>query len=216
MARIIAGFTGFIYRFLKNFSNSMDMHSLKKLSDSSFILGEKILVNFPFFIEYYTRFYKEMVENEIQMTNITSKDNILHIGCGPIPATSILISEKTGAKVVAIDKALKSVKKAEYLVKNYFKSDNLEVICADGLVFPTKDFDVIILSDGINKLDEILSNISKMINCDTRIIFRKNIYSPDDLNEDNFSLARFFQVKKVCNHKSYGYLSSVLLLKKHI
>jgi hypothetical protein len=216
MVGIIAGFTGFVFRFLKNFSNSMDMHSLKKLSDSSFIIGEKILVNFPFFIEYYTQFYKEMVDNEIQMTNITSKDKILHIGCGPIPATSILISEKTGARVVAIDKALKSVEKASYLVKNYFKSDNLEVICADGLVFPAKDFDVIIVSDGINKLDEILINISKMIDRKTRIIFRKNIYSPDDLNENNFSLANFFEVEKVYNHKSYGYLSSVLLLKKNI
>ena len=50
------------------------------------------------------------MENEITIAKISNKDKILHVGCGPIPATSIFIVKKTNADVTSIDKNLQSIK----------------------------------------------------------------------------------------------------------
>ena len=67
-------------------------------------------------LPFYLDFYRDMVKKEISFGRITSKNNILHIGCGPIPATSILITEITNANVTGIDNNNRSTIDAENLV----------------------------------------------------------------------------------------------------
>ena len=59
-----------------------------------------------------------MTNKEINLANVTKDDRILHIGCGSIPATSVLLAKKTGSEVTGIDNDFSSVKQAQsYVIK---------------------------------------------------------------------------------------------------
>lgn len=203
----------FIYKFLRDFNKSMNMAKLKKITDYNFYILEKIILHFNRFIPFYFKFYEEMVNEEIKMADISSNDKILHIGCGPIPATSIIIAEKTSAQIKAIDIDYNSVQKAKKVIKQYIKSKNIDIKNADGANFPISDFDIILVSDGVNKLYKILYSIGVSSNKNVKVIFRKTILDNKNYNLERDDLPKFFKIKEIKTHKSYGNLSSILLLK---
>ena len=61
---------------------------------------------------------KPVFLEEIKIANISSKDKVLHIGCGIFPSETFLIAEKTGAKVVGIDNSKRAVDLArKFIIK---------------------------------------------------------------------------------------------------
>jgi precorrin-6B methylase 2 len=203
----------FISNFLKNFNESMNMNKLKKLGDYTFYLAEKIILNYKKFIPFYMKFYEEMVIEEIKMANISSDDKILHIGCGSIPATSIIIAKETGANIVAIDIDPYSSQKAKQFIKQNTKLNNIIIKNADGAEYSTAEFDTILISDGVKKLYNILQNISESLRKNTKVIFRITILNNENFKLIDNNLASIFEIKEIKTHKSYGKLSSVLLMK---
>lgn len=208
-----AGLVTFIFKFLRNFNKCMDMGKLKKFTDYSFYIIEKIIFNFNIFIPFYFKFYEEMVNEEIKMANISSNDKILHIGCGSIPITSIIIAEKTRAKITALDIDYNSAQKAKQLVKKNTRLINIDIKKADGAEYPTSEFDIILVSDGVKKLYDILYNIGASTSKNVKVIFRKTISNNKNFNLDEHNLSKFLKIKEIRTHKSYGNLSSILLLK---
>jgi len=159
--------------FYEEISPKFNKELLKGLMDFSYIIFEKIALKFNFISLNYLKLYSDLVNKEIQMTEINSKDNILIIGCGTIPSTSILISKKTNANVVGIDKDKKAIKNANKFLTNInYKKIKLEH--ANGSKYPIKKFNIIMILYGVKNLDEIFNYLNKEISQDTKIIIRLN------------------------------------------
>jgi precorrin-6B methylase 2 len=155
-----------------------------------------------------------MMENEIEFARISNTDKILHIGCGPIPATSIIIAKKTGADVTAIDKNLQYTKKAQTLVLKLKLFEKIHIFHTNALDFPLEKFNLIIVSLGIKSYDNVINYISKNMRSDARLIVRTSLSIDGELAEKDLFLKDTFNLDKIIPQKKNGLMISVLLFKK--
>lgn len=199
---------------LQKIGIKLDAHKLKKYIDLGFIVIEKILVKFQKLYPLYFDFYGEMTENEINLANISENDIILHIGGGPIPATSILLAKKSGARVTSIDNNLRSVKQAISCVLESGVADKVQIQYAEANNFPVVNFDVIIVSQGIRPYKELLQYISKSMRDDARVIFRTSTSPNGEIVQKDLFLKDIFKISKIVAQKKNALLISILLLKK--
>ena len=199
---------------LQKIGIKLDAHKLKKFIDLGFIVVEKILVKFQKLYPLYFDFYGEMTENEINLANISEDDIILHIGGGPIPATSILLAKKSGARVTSIDNNLRSVKQAISCVLESGVADKVQIQYAEANSFPVDNFDVIIISQGIRPYKELLQHISKSMRYDARVIFRTSTSPSGEIVQNDLFLKDIFKISKIVAQKKNALLISILLLKK--
>ena len=197
--------------FLENISIKFDAHKLKKFVDLGFVLFEKIIAKLSKLFVFYLDFYDDMIENEIILASISKNDEILHIGCGSFPATSLLLAKKTKAEVTGIDNKKSSVKQALKIVKNQIFSEKIQIVHADALSFPLNTYDVIIISQGVEPYAKILKNISKNLKKNGRVIFRTSSTSEGNLKENDMFLNDFFKVDDIISQKKNGLLISALL-----
>jgi len=121
----------------------------------------------------YTRFYENLVTKEVEEVNTNSNDFVLQIGCGAVPYTAEVIARKTGAKVIAIDNDPKMVKRATAYVARQGIPSNIQIKYGDGMNYPLRDFDIIIISLGVRPIAPILKRILSEANDGTRIVFRE-------------------------------------------
>jgi len=198
---------------LQKISIKFDIHKLKKFNDLGFIVIEKIIVNLDRLLESYLDFYEEMVENEINLANISENDRILHVGCGAFPATSILLAKKIGAHITAIDKNHKSTKQARKLISRLNLADKIDIITEDSLKFPVEKFDLILVAQGIKPYKEALEHISRTIKTDARVVIRTTSSKDGDLSNEDTFLKEIFNFGKMARNKKNGLLISVLFFK---
>jgi len=187
------------------------MMSPKKLMDLFYPPYEKIIVNFLTMADHYIDLYEELVNNEINLANISNSDHILHIGCGALPATSILLVKKVGSSIVAIEKDNKSCRKAiRYLIYRGF-ADKIQIKNKDALSLDCslETYTVIIISRGVAKTETLLEYIHSNIKPGTRVILR--IPSTHGKKYKNIISNIFLEKGSVT---SYGTTTSVLLLSK--
>ncbi|HVQ01483.1 MAG TPA: hypothetical protein VMT57_08215, partial [Candidatus Thermoplasmatota archaeon] len=121
---------------LKNVSRNLKAFSLKKVSDYIFIFMEKIVVKFPSLLTAYIEYYEDIVENEIRLAKITKHDSVLHIGCGSLPSTSLLIAKMTDASTIGIDKNPSAVRDASDCVHVLHLDDQIHILQANALTYP--------------------------------------------------------------------------------
>ena len=199
---------------MEKISVKLDAHKLKKINDLIFILVENIVIKLDRIVPIYLDFYEPIMENEIAIAKISNKDKILHIGSGSIPATPIYIVKKIGADVTTIDKNLQSIKKAQSLILKLKLFDKIHIIHASAINFPLQQYNLIIVSQGINKYDEVLRYISQNMRSDARLIFRTSSSIDGNLVEKDLFLKDTFIVDKIIPQKKNGLMISVLLFKK--
>jgi len=199
---------------VERIGTKFDNHKLKKYVNLMFIYAEKISVKLSKLLPKYLDFYNKMVDNEINLANISKDDKILHIGCGPIPATSILIAKKTGANVLGIDHNSYSIKQAFACLEQLNFSDKVEVKCAEAGNFAVEQFDLIIISQGIRPCNIILEKIAKSMKPDARVVFRTSSNDDGEISENDMFIKDIFIVSKTVSQKQNGLLLSILLLKK--
>jgi len=204
----------FIHSFLEKIGVKLDPYKIKKFVDFSFIIIEKVIVNLQQLQYIYFDFYSDIIKNEIDLAGVTKEKKILHIGCGPIPATSILISKKTGAQVICIDKNPNSIKKAKICVSYNGLSEKIKVVYSDAESFSLEEFDIIIVSQGVKPIKKILLNIEKSIKDDARIIYRTSFSPSGDISKEDLFIKDIFNVKKIAAQKKNALMVSILLAKK--
>jgi protein-L-isoaspartate O-methyltransferase len=147
------------------------------------------------------------------MATITSNDNVLVIGCGSLPATSVLSAMKSKAKTVAIDCDARAVENACTFVKNIGLEGDIKIKHADGLSYPVKDYDVVYVLYGVKQQKEMLEYLAKNVNGKTRIIFRTTEDSFKNLVGKDF-LTKYFDIKKSLSSDILYTVDSYLLSKK--
>lgn len=204
----------FLFNFLKQSNKFFDMDKFKKFSAIIFIIFEKTVVNLDKLLPLYMRFYEKMVNDEIKIANISKEKKVLHIGSGPVPATLLIISRKTNADLTGIDIDEKSVEKSKIILKKHYASLDIKIIKKDGVDLDFKDYDIILISDGVTNINQILKNIYKSADKKTQIIFRKTISDKENFRFNEEFLNKNFKIDKIKTHSSYGELSSIFLSKK--
>jgi hypothetical protein len=190
-----------------------DAHRLKPLIDFSFILAEHFVIKLPHLFPFYLSFYEDMAEKEIEMAGITADDHVLHVGCGPIPATSILIAQKTGAQVLGIDRNPVSVQLAHRCLSYLPKSSRPVIVHADAYTYPVDTFTVIVVSQGIKPPIGVLKHINASMAPKTRLIYRTSSSVDGELAENDRFLLTLFHIVSIVHHKKNGLLISLLLKK---
>jgi len=204
-----------IFSFLlKNVSSKIKAGSLKKLSDYLFIFIEKIIVKFPSILSAYIIYYEDIVENEIHLAEITNHDMVLHIGCGSLPSTSLLIAKKAGTHTIGIDKNLPSVQDARYCVRALHLENQIQIHHANALDYPMGSCNVIIVSQGIEPRYEVLTRIANTMQPGARVLFRTFSSGKGDITSQDTILSALFSIRKTVSHPQHGLLMSILLKKK--
>ena len=199
--------------FFEEFSSKFRVELLKDLMDKLYILFERVAYNFDFLSINYLKLYDEIVEQEISMADINSKDSILVIGGGSLPATPVHISKKTKAKVLTIDKDSIAIKNATDYLMNHRLQNNIKLEYADGLNYSVKNFDVIFVLYGIKNPMILLKYLSENINNNTRVIFRATSDSIQHFEELKLKLSTLFKIKNYCESRSFRKTISYLLKK---
>ena len=204
----------FVNYILENVGVKFNAHKLKKIIDFNFVVIEKVIVRLVKLYPVYLDFYEGIVLNEVILAGITRSDRILHIGCGPIPATSILLVRKTQANVTGIDINQSSVKQAQKLVVMSNLQDVIQIKHADAKDFSVSNFDIIVISQGVKPYDKILNNISKEMKKDAKVIFRTSSTPTGEISQKDLFLKDIFKIERIVAQKKNATLISVLLLKK--
>ena len=200
--------------FLKTIGRNINAFALKFISDYLFITVEKIIVKLPLLLSPYITYYEDIVDKEIKIAKITRKDNVLHIGCGSIPSTSLLIAQKTRAPTIGIDKNVPTVQDAQNCVHALHQENQIQIHHADALTYTMQSSDVIIVSQGIEPRYEVLEHIAKTIGHNTRVIFRTFSSKNDNITKEDAVLRTLFSIQDIVAHPQHGILISVLLRKK--
>jgi len=192
--------------FYEKISPKYKKNQLKLIMDFLYVIFEKFAIKFNIISLNYLDLYAELVQKEIKMAKITSNDSILVIGCGTLPSTSLLIYEKTNAKIVAIDKDKNAIRGAKSFLSNIKINDKIILKNADGLNYPLNDFDIIFVLYGVKKLEKIIDYLYKKANENAKIIIRAN----DQIDEKIFN--KFKIINKV-ESKYLGEVNSYLIMK---
>ena len=215
LRRITEGFFSlFIYICYRQIGTKFRTDALKFFWDIFFVVLEKIGFKFDVISSNYIKLYDDIVEKEICMAKISSKDRILIIGCGSLPATTALIAMKTKAEITTIDTDLKAAHEASYFFKNLNLERQITVEHADGLKYPISKFNVIFLLYGVQHQKEILTYLAENMQDTTKIIFRTVCDAQGRLSNKSIDVSRLFLVKDHVSSEYLGSVDSLLLLKK--
>lgn len=200
--------------FFEELGSKFRPGTFRNLMNYLYVIFEKSAYQFDFLSEYYLSFYKTLVENEIELAKITSKDQVLIIGSGSIPATSIIIAKQTNAIITSIDIDQQAIKNASLLINKLKLEKNLILESADGHSYPIKKFDVVFVLYGIKNHEDMLKSIGDQMKDNARVIFRSVIEDNDKkilgIDDNN----KIFDIKKTVVSKEIYPTISCLLLKK--
>ena len=200
--------------FLKTIGGNMNAFALKFISDYLFIIVEKIIVKLPSLLQLYITYYEDIVDKEINLAKITKQDTVLHIGCGSIPSTSLLVTQKTGARTIGIDKNILSVHDAQYCVHVVHQENQIQIHHANAQTYAMQSSHVIIVSQGIEPRYEVLEHIANTMGPDTRVIFRTVSSKNGGITTRDAILSTLFTIGNIVSHPQHGILISILLYKK--
>ena len=187
------------------------MPKIKYFLDFVFRLTEIFLIKVTQFADLYTGYYHHMIMDETAMTHITAETSVLHIGCGSIPNTAVTLAKEIGVFVTALDNDEVAVKKARMYIQQANLQDNITIELGDGMNYPLQDFDLIIISLGVEPIEKVLGNISVSAKPGTRVIYRKTRYGGK-----KFCPPTSFSIEDQVKHhmfRIFSFTEAILMLK---
>ena len=179
----------------------------KQFLDGGFSVMENIILHFNPLVTCYINWYEDAVKQEIQLGSLSSKDRILVIGSGSIPATTIVLSQLTNAHISSIDKNKQAVINAKRCMQQVIPNAKIRFIHSNAIDLDLSNFTAIILIYGVENTQGILKHCYDNSNNKTKIIVRSEKDSLININ-------KYFLIKKYVNNYSIGPFQSMLLLKK--
>ena len=147
---------------------------IKTFLDKLYYVYEVFSHHLPFFAKAYVKFHEPSVKKEIAMLQLSSSDKVLHIGCGAIPYTSVVMAREIGARVTGIDHKSRVVMLSTQYIKQCKLSDLVIIKKGEGSTCDVSGFDVIILSYGVANQDVVLQHVLDSSNAGSRILLRRS------------------------------------------
>jgi len=128
----------------------------------------------------YDKFIKKEYLREIKLFELSRSKKILHIGCGPYPITSIMLSDISNGKIVGIDKNPNVTNWAKKMIYKKNLGERINIKCGDGINFPLEGFDTIIISSCSIPKYKIIEHLFENAPCNCKIVVREQP-GPDKL-----------------------------------
>jgi ribosomal protein L11 methylase PrmA len=196
---------------IKKLRSSPFIINLKRtISCLKFIFLELLAVKLNYFYQLLMKWRKKVCLSDIKMAGVTSKDKVLHIGCGIIPMVSLVIAQEKKSHIIGIDNNKIAVKFARKIVEKHDLSDFIQIEYGDGKKYPCKSFNVIFIAINVFPIDAVLHYLSNQTKKNTRIIYKGYNYDINHLlKKDN--LKDKLSIKKM---KQHPHTQSFLLVKK--
>ncbi len=185
------------------------MQKSKRLHDRMFIFAEKFLST-SVLRHAYIKFFEKATLEEFEMVGIGKEDRILHVGCGPLPNTLITLASYTKAEYVGIDRDREAVKIARNIVKEY-GLNNVKIEIGDAAKYPFKEFDVIIISFGVEPKEIVFKRLKEETKKGVRVVFRKTWDFMDVIYGRKIEVPEGFKI--VAHHNRRDLIKSYLLKK---
>jgi precorrin-6B methylase 2 len=142
------------------------------------------------------------------MAEISKSDKILHIGCGAIPYSLIIISNEINAEVIGIDNQPRSINLAKKFLTKYKIYNKIHVEIESGETYNVSNFDVILISYGIGNAEMVLKNVFNNLKKDGKILLRKSLTEKNDYVD---TIIKKYSIKK---KRLLLTQESVLIVKK--
>ncbi len=171
---------------------------------------EKIL-SVVFFGKVYTKFFEKMTMAEFEMVDIKRSYRVLHVGCGAVPNTILILAKNVGASFVGIDRDKKAVERARDMVGRYGLGKKIHIDNGNAVSYPFSGFDVIIISLGVEPREKVFKRIRDESGDNTKIIARKPWDSMDKIYGKEEFVPIGFKVVKTFNRQDF--IKSMLLVK---
>jgi hypothetical protein len=135
---------------------------------------ERVLSKSKLLSELYIFPYRGVVSREISLSPILPKENILVLGCGPIPFTAILIARFTGARVLAVDNQQEATIAAGKLIRKLKLDHLVRIELADALTIKEQlhGVKVVFLALQLRPKNQIIHNLFLHADSNTRFIAR--------------------------------------------
>jgi len=121
----------------------------------------------------YTKFFEKMTIDEFSMINIHKDFRVLHIGCGGIPNTLLILAQHVEAKYVGIDRDPAAVAQACSMIDKYGLTNYVTIQQDNAIAHPFHSYDVIIVSLGVEPREEVFARIRKQASDSAIILARK-------------------------------------------
>jgi len=166
----------------------------KKLLDRLYNIYEIIFTNMSFFSFLYLKFHEPSVKKEIKMADISKSDKILHIGCGAIPYTAVIVSKELNTEITGIDNQARSINLAKKFLIKHKIHNKIHVEKESGETYNVSNFDIILISYGIGDIEAVLKNVFDNLKNNGKIILRKPI---TEENEYINSIIEKYSIKKI-------------------
>jgi hypothetical protein len=120
-------------------------------------------------------YYRDVIEKEVVLANITKDDHILCIGGGICPFSAILLHQMTGAKVTVIDNNEICISRAREVIGRLGLNKMLRVLCRDGGSDASsfQDYTVIHFALQVCPMTEVFSHAESRAAAGTRMLVRR-------------------------------------------
>jgi tRNA A58 N-methylase Trm61 len=123
--------------------------------------------------QWASQYYRDVIEKEAILANITSDDHVLCIGGGICPFSAILFHQITGAKVTVIDNNAECIPKAEDVINKLGIGEHVRVLLQDGADVDLAGFSVIHLALQVSPMDTVFKEVEQKSTSGTRLLVRQ-------------------------------------------
>ena len=126
---------------------------------------------------YYiaSRYYRDVINKEISLANITKHDRILCIGGGFCPFSAILLHQTTGAEVTVIDNDSDCVPKALEVIKRLGLSSYIHLLHQDGgcAEFSLSEFSIVHFALQVTPMEYVFAEVERKVHPGTKLLVRR-------------------------------------------
>ena len=181
---------------------------IKNILDYFYFIFENLSYRLTYLASVYIKFHEYSVKKEIELLDLCSNEKILHIGCGAIPYTCIILSNYIRSKIEGIDNDQIIVEKSKRYIEKNRLTDLIQINEGDGAIYDVSSYDIIIISYGIENHEQVLENIINKIDKGKKILLR---IPSTKKNEQIMSIIKSYSKKQI---KLLLTQESHLLIKK--
>jgi len=122
-----------------------------------------------------SQYYRDVIEKEIGLANITGNDSILCIGGGACPFSAILFHQTTGARVTVIDNNHACISMARQVIDRLGLGGYVHVFHHDGrnTGISLSQYSVVHFALQVSPLERVFSRVEKQVAHGTKLLVRR-------------------------------------------
>jgi len=125
--------------------------------------------------KFACEYYRDIIQKEIVLANITEKDHILCIGGGICPFSAILFHQSTGAKVTVIDNNENCIPKARQAIESLEIGEYVQVFHQDGnnKEISFANYSIVHLALQVNPIEKVLCTVCQQMMPGSKLLVRR-------------------------------------------